>query len=130
MAHPMGANFKEVLGIIRYQPFPRINIVAKYFNITHGADSTLTGNTTHFGGNILADYTNRPKEDGIKIGDGITQTTNLIDFTLSYQLYMRTFIDLRVIYRDSQSDIASRSNNTTLFIAGLRMNLAGQRFDF
>ncbi len=130
MAHPMGANFKEVLAIARYQPIPRLNIVAKYFNITHGADSTLVGNTTHFGGNILADYTNRPKEDGIKIGDGITQVTNLIDLTISYQLYMRTFLDVRMVMRDSKIKSTQQNAGTNLFIVGLRMNLAGQRFDY
>ena len=130
MAHPVGANFKEGLAIVRYQPIPRLNIVAKYFNITHGADSTLIGNTTHFGGNILADYTNRPKEDGIKIGDGITQVTNLVDLTFSYQLYMRTFLDLRVVMRDRKIEMTQQNETTTLYIVGLRMNLAGQRFDF
>ncbi len=130
LAHPMGANFKEMLGIIRYQPKPRINIVAKYFNISHGADSLLVGQTTHFGGNILADYNNRPKETGIKIGDGVSRVTHLVDLTLSYQLYMRTFLDFRFILRESTSDQPLPAQSTRLFIAGLRMNLAGQRFDY
>lgn len=130
MAHPIGANFKEYLAIVRYQPVPKINIVAKYFNITHGADSMLVGNSTHFGGNVLADYNNRPKEDGIKIGDGIKQVTQLVDFTISYQVYMRTFVDFRVVMRQLDSELPSQSNQSTLFIAGLRMNLASQRLDF
>ncbi|MFT5511933.1 MAG: hypothetical protein ACI8SE_000327 [Bacteroidia bacterium] len=129
LAHPMGANFKEVLAIARYQVTPRLNLVAKYFNILHGGDSTLTAATSHFGGNIFADYTNRPKEDGIKIGDGVQQNIQLFDFTLSYQIYQRTFFDFRIIYRDaaSQNPIKSFSNTTILF--GARMNIAGQRFD-
>ncbi len=130
LAHPMGANFKEMLGIIRYQPTPRINLVAKYFNISHGADSLLVGQTAHFGGNILADYNNRPKEDGIKIGDGVKRVTQVVDLTLSYQLYMRTFLDIRFVLRESTSDTPLPSQSTSLFIAGLRMNLAGQRFDY
>ena len=126
----MGANFKEILGIVRYQPIPRLNIVAKYFDITHGADSSLIGNTTHFGGNILADYTNRPKEDGINIGDGVKNKISILDLNLSYQLYQRTFIDIRFVMRESSSDIQSQSSSTKLFIVGLRMNLAAQRFDF
>ncbi|MFT5724359.1 MAG: hypothetical protein ACI9JN_001478 [Bacteroidia bacterium] len=130
MAHPMGANFKELLGIIRYQPIPTLNVVVKYFNITHGADSTLTGSTTHFGGNILADYNNRPKEDGIKIGDGIKNKISIFDLTLSYQIYQQTFIDFRVIMRQTNSDILLKPLDHTILLAGLRMNLAGQRFDY
>jgi hypothetical protein len=130
MAHPMGANFKENLAIVRYQIKPRINLVAKYFNIIHGADSSLTGQTTHYGGNILADYNNRPKDLGIKIGDGLKQTINIIDITCSYQIYQRTFFEFRFVSRSAQSSAPVKAFDNTMILLGARMNIAQQRFDF
>jgi hypothetical protein len=33
LAHPLGANFQELIGIARYQPFPKWNIYAREFFI-------------------------------------------------------------------------------------------------
>ncbi|MBO6517155.1 MAG: hypothetical protein JJ975_11450 [Bacteroidia bacterium] len=130
MAHPMGANFKEYLAIIRYQISPRLNIIAKYFNITHGADSTLSDNTTHFGGNVLTNYYNRPKDTGISIGDGLTQKIQIADIKLSYQIYQRTFIDLRYIWRDANRASPLTPFTNSMFLVGARMNIASNRLDF
>ncbi len=130
MAHPFGANFKEYIGIVRYQVTPKLNLVAKYFNITHGADSMTSGNTTHYGGNIFVDYNNRPKDLGIKIGDGVRQDIQLFDFQASYQFYHRTYVDFRYIYRDQKSELPLESFTNSIVIIGLRMNISSQRLDF
>jgi len=41
MAHPMGANFGEFVAIVRYQPFPKLNLVAKTFYTKIGRDTTF-----------------------------------------------------------------------------------------
>lgn len=130
MAHPLGANFNEVLGILRYQVTPKMNVVLKYFHILHGADSSLTGSTSHFGGNIYADYYNRPKDDGIAIGDGVQRKIDIIDFKFSYQIYPNILFDLRVVNRNENADAPLTSFNTNMVIIGVRMNIASQRFDF
>jgi hypothetical protein len=130
MAHPLGANFKEAVSIIRYQPIKRLNLVAKVISAIHGADSTYDANTTHFGGNVLATYDNRPKDTGISIGDGLQRDISILSLRASYMLYYRTWLDLRVIHRVEKSDDPLPDYNSTLFMIGLRMNLAPQQYDY
>lgn len=130
MAHPTGANFKEYLAIVRYQLLPRFNVVAKYFHIIHGADSTLSDDATHFGGNIFTTYLNRPKDNALAIGQGLKDNIDIIDVKVSYQFYNRTFVDLRIVHRNAERDSPLQSFNNNLFLVGLRMNIAAQRFDY
>lgn len=130
IAHPLGANFKEVLGVVRYQFKPRLNLVLKAFHITQGMDSSSVDPTTHFGGDLLKDYESRPKDIGIKIGDGVKVNTNLLDLTLSYQFYHRTLVEFRCVYRKSESDLPSFNASAMLLYLGLRMNIDRMAFDF
>ncbi|MCB9262570.1 MAG: hypothetical protein H6607_09370 [Flavobacteriales bacterium] len=129
IAHPMGANFKEVLAIVRYQPIPKLSFTLKAFNILHGTDSSYTS-FTHSGGNINAGYNNRQKEKGIKIGDGLKDKLQIFDVSASYQFYNRTYFDLRLVYRNAKREAPLNSNKAILLMAGLRMNIAQQRFDY
>jgi hypothetical protein len=49
LAHPLGANFSEYIGIARYQPAPKWLIVAKLIAYTQGRDSS----SRSFGSNIF-----------------------------------------------------------------------------
>ncbi|MCB0734747.1 MAG: hypothetical protein KDC76_09200 [Bacteroidetes bacterium] len=130
LAHPIGSNFKEVLTVLKYQPLPRLTLTAKYFHIIHGADSTFSEQTTHFGGNLLSSYENRPKDSGIFIGDGVKETIGLIDVALSFQIKHRTFFDLRYINRDNKRDQPLVSDRVHMVSFGFRMNIDRQNFDF
>ena len=50
LAHPLGANFQELIGLLRYQPAPKWNIQAKAIYYYQGKDST---NGSSFGSNIF-----------------------------------------------------------------------------
>lgn len=130
MAHPLGANFKEYIGILRYQASPKLTLTGKYFHIIHGADSSLQESTTHFGGNILTTYLNRPKDDDISIGDGLTQQISLLDFKASYQIYQSTFIDFRFILRKAERESPLQAFDNTIITAGVRMNISSLRMDY
>jgi hypothetical protein len=130
MAHPFGANFREVLAILRYQPIGRLNLTAKYFNIVQGLDSSRDATTTHFGGDIFKDYGNRPKDVGLKIGDGVKSTTQIIELTASYQMMHRTYFDVRFIMRNSSRELPYTDRSSAMLLLGLRMNLAQQKLDF
>ena len=56
IAHPIGANLTEVVGILRYQPLPRLNIVGKLVFTKTGRDSTRVNGKPEpvsWGGDIL-----------------------------------------------------------------------------
>ena len=66
LAHPMGANFKEWIGILRYQPFNKLNFTGKIIFNQYGADGIIS----NFGKNILLDR--RCCSGGRSIGGGIS----------------------------------------------------------
>jgi len=126
LAHPMGANFKEIMFLFRYQPFHKVILTAKWFNIQYGADSS----GTNYGGNIFLDYEDRESDYQVYLCQGVKSRIQLADLMLSYQLKHNIYADIRYIYRFNTSEIASRNLKTSLISLGLRMNFNARKFDF
>ena len=118
IAHPLGANFKEWVAVMRYQPLYelRFEITAILFN--RGMDSSTLSNT--YGGNILRDYNSRIKETGNKIGQGISNQVLFLQLLTTYQPWHNLNIDLRLVNRSTQSPIVTNEFIATL---GIRLNL-------
>ncbi|MBI1306796.1 MAG: hypothetical protein GC181_09295 [Bacteroidetes bacterium] len=130
LAHPVGTNFRELLAVAYYQIKPRWNLSVKYFHIMHGADSTISATTTHFGGEILNDYYNRAKDDNVKIGSGLKEHIQILDLTCSYQFYHRTFLDFRIVKQSNVRQSPLISNSSFVFYLCLRMNVDRTSLDF
>lgn len=126
MAHPLGANFQEVLGILRYQPMGRLNVVAKLSVTQVGRDSV----NANWGNNILLRNTTREKEFGNTIGQGSRNTITFGSFTMSYQLLHNMFVDGNVIVRTSQSDWSRFNKNTMAVSMVLRWNIPQRLYEF
>jgi len=126
IAHPFGTNFKEVVGILRYQPKERLHIVARGFYNQFGADDE----NTNWGGDILKPYTSREQNYGNVIGQGIDTKILYADLTVSWMLQHNLFIDFRTVYRNLSSEISSRDRNTSFSQIGLRLNLSQRDHDF
>jgi hypothetical protein len=118
IAHPLGANFKEILAVVRYQPIYvlRFELTAIMYN--RGLDSSTLSNTN--GGNILRDYNNRIKETGNTIGQGISNQVIFLQLLTTYQPWHNLNIDLRLINRATKSPIVT---NELIATIGLRLNL-------
>ena len=95
LAHPMGANLWELIGIASYQPLPRLSVVAKGFLVKQGLDSV----GENYGSNVLLPYTTRPAEYGFSVGSGITSYLFHGDLTASYQAAHNLFLDGKLVYR-------------------------------
>lgn len=126
LAHPLGANFSEWVGIIRYQPFPKLNVIAKTFYAKTGRDDL----DENWGGNILKYSTTREQEYNNTIGQGNSNTILFVDFTVSYMLKHNLFIDGKQIFRQSKSDLAAYNSNTSLTSLALRWNIPQRLYDF
>jgi len=126
LAHPMGANFKEIVVIVRYQPLPRLNLVAKSFYTKIGRDTT----GVDWGSDILKNDKLRQQDYGNKIGQGIKNTVAFLDLTASFQLRHNLFIDLKQIIRQSKSPVAFYNTNTYNTSVTLRWNIAQRTYDF
>ncbi|MEN9523202.1 MAG: hypothetical protein RL065_1579 [Bacteroidota bacterium] len=129
LAHPNGANLKELVAKIYYQANSRFSFTVYFSNILQGLDS-LKGKYM-WGGNPLISYNNRISRnmgdggDGkypYPIGVGVKSITMMADFTLSYKLMHNCFIDFHGIYRNQKSDYAAYNKSENYFGIGFRLN--------
>jgi len=126
IAHPLGANFKEFVGILRYQPLPRLNIAGKLSLIKIGRDTT----GVNWGGDILKNNQTRQQELNNTIGQGISNDILFGSLTASWQLKHNLFIDATVILRKSESAENIFNNNTSISSLALRWNIPQRLYEF
>jgi hypothetical protein len=127
LAHPLGANFTELIGIARYQPISRLNITAKAFYTKMGVDT----DSTNWGGNILKNYATYAQEYGNKTGQGTPVNLIYTTLNLSYMMFQNLFIDGFVTVRryDSKT-VPSLDNNSLIVGMSLRLNIAQRLNEF
>lgn len=126
IAHPLGANFKEFIGIARYQPLPRLNLTGKLIYAQIGRDTT----EMNWGGDILKLNSTREKELGNTISQGVKNDLFIGTFTASWQLAHNMFIDASVTIRKSESPVALFNSNSTVTSLALRWNIPQRFYDF
>ena len=126
LAHPLGANFNEWIAIMRYQPIPKLNLVAKVINVKIGRD----GADENWGSDLMKDNGTREQERNNKIGQGTTNTILFLDFTASYMIKHNLFLDASQIIRNSKSDLPFYNNNTSITSVALRWNIPQRLYDF
>ena len=130
IAHPRGANFREAIAIIRYQPIPKL-----FFNATgiyqfYGADPDAE---TNFGGDLLKSRLTPNSGIGLfghVIGQGIENRVVLGIVNLSYMLKHNLFIDASHTYRRRTSQDLAVPESTSLSQLSLRMNIVRQEFNY
>jgi len=134
LADPMGANFTEFIGIIRYQPVSKLMLQSKAFYTILGDDSTTTTNTakSNNGGNIFKSYTPIANANTYnnKIGQGIHTNILFISLQATYQLRHNLFVDLTYIYRKQTSELASKNLLTNYVSCGIRLNIQPRNYEF
>lgn len=127
LAHPLGANFQELIGIIRYQPAPRWYIQAKLIYFMQGLDSL---NGRNFGANPFLDNTTRNGDYGYEIGSGRKANCVNAMFRLSYELKENLYIDLSAQQRNYKIANEGIQDNTTMVSAGIRFNILKREYDY
>lgn len=127
IAHPLGANFQEVVGILRYQPLPRLNITGKLNLMKKGVDANSGEN---WGSNIRLVNTFGRREYGNKVAQGNTTEVVFGSFNASWMLKHNIFIDGTILFRRSQSNLAAYNKNTSVASLGLRWNIPQRLYDF
>jgi hypothetical protein len=130
LAHPLGANFAEWIGIIRYQPHPRWTTSVRVMYWKQGVDSANAN--TNFGSNIFKLNTSRPAGDyGYEIGSGIATKTVNMQLLVSYEVFENLFIEMAGTFRKQSKPAGTVTiANATYFTAGLRMNMFRREYDY
>lgn len=129
LAHPLGANFKELIGIARYQPIPKLMITAKGIVYTQGRDSSAAS----YGSNIFLPNVPpyRNADYGYDIGSGWKTNVIYASLLISYEFRQNLFIELSAVGRKQETKTAPvTSQNTTVFTLGVRWNMHRREFDF
>lgn len=127
LAHPLGANFVEGIGIIRYQPVPKLNITAKLIYWKQGVDTAAR----NFGGNIFRAYDSRDGDYGYDLPSGPVSTGINAQLHLSYELKQNLFIDANFLARrwNINGDAYPKTETNVATIA-LRVNMFRREYDY
>ena len=124
LAHPLGANFDEVVGLARYQPLPRLSLKAKLISARSGTDL----DSTNWGGNVLLDDRTREQDYGNVLRQGVPTELVIADLFASYQLWHNIFADLRYLRRTRT--VSSVAENSSFVSLALRWNIRQRNYDF
>jgi hypothetical protein len=125
LAHPLGANFQEVLAIINFQPTPKWYITAKAIYYYQGLDSA----GKNFGSNPTKNYVTR-SGNNFKIGEGNKATVLNSIVQVSYEWKENLYLDLSFQYRNYKIANVAGQNNTSVITAGIRLNMFKRDYDF
>ncbi|MFO7257331.1 MAG: hypothetical protein DIU61_006535 [Bacteroidota bacterium] len=126
MAHPLGANLKEVIGIARYQPLPRLTLKG-VASITHVGRDDVGEN---WGGDILKLNNTREREFGNEIAQGNLNKIYYLSFTASWMARHNLFIDGQLVGRRSKSMLAAYDSEAYIATLALRWNLPQRDYHF
>lgn len=127
LAHPLGASFAELLGVIRCQPVKNLFLTVKGMYYQKGVD---TG-AANFGGDIFKDYDTRSSDYGVKLINGVKTQCALLNLNASYELKENLFIDLGVTHRRNAYDNGMiPTTAVTYMYGGLRLNFSRRDLDF
>lgn len=129
LAHPLGANFKEIIAMARYQPAPKWLASAKLIYYQQGRDSSAR----NFGSNIF--LPNQPPyrigDYGYNIGSGWNTKVFLASLLASYEIRENLFLELNAVIRRQKTTTAPLTvDNTSIFTFGVRWNMHRRDFDF
>lgn len=127
LAHPLGANFNEVVGIINYQPAPKWYIYARALFYQKGLDST----GYNAGGNIFRNYSERYNiDEGYDVAGGRKMTVINALLSVSYEWRQNLFFDLSLQQRNYKIENVQGNTASTFFTAGVRLNMFKRQYDY
>lgn len=153
LAHPMGANLTEVLGVLSYQPLPRLMLVAKAIYTEQGLDygydaagnvittgplsndapgtGLTTGRLANYGGNPLVPYNAHPMDYDNRTGQGNKSRLLHTDFTATYQPRLNLFLDAKLIARRQTYSVTPAANVNEVYASlAVRWNIAQRLHEF
>ncbi len=135
IAHPLGSNFYEIAGIIRYQPIPKLSFTIKSSYVKTGRDEAAVAiaagiPSVNYGGDPNKSYNTRVQDFNNKIAQGYDNTIVYADLLASYMLRHNFFIDFKGTVRNSTSPNIYFNNNSTVSSVALRWNIAARSYDF
>lgn len=129
LTHPRGANFREFVGILRYQPIPKLRLTFTSMYQLYGADPD---EETNWGGDVLKNRL-EGSPTGLfdnEIGQGIKNQYVQTSLNASYMLKHNFFIDATHTFRRrTAQDLDSPESNQFLQL-GIRWNFLRPDYNY
>ncbi|MEM6725904.1 MAG: hypothetical protein AAF598_17815 [Bacteroidota bacterium] len=132
LAHPLGANFREILLQARYVPAPRVTLLGRVIFADYGTN----GPGENWGGDIFEGNRMRSAPDGIdtnfghETGQGVGNQLLALHFTGSYQFRHNLYFDIDAWFRDFDSDNDALDYNRIYVGFGVRLNITDRVIDY
>jgi hypothetical protein len=126
LAHPLGANFRELLGILNYS-YKRFDFQGQGSYARYGLDK----DNLNYGKSIFLDNYTHPNDYGNSVGQGVKTNLYFAELKTSYLLNPKYNLRLEVggVYRrENREDIGAK--NTQLITFGLRSTFRNLYQDF
>jgi hypothetical protein len=126
LAHPLGANFREAVFILRYKPIKNLNIQGRFMYASYG--DSVDGD--HWGNNILRPNNQRVQDFGNEIGQGVGTTVTQLGLDVSYSFFHNYSVDFQVLLRNKGSELNEFDLKTSYFGGGIRANISNLKIDY
>ena len=127
LAHPLGSNFSENILILSYRK-NRIIAQIKYLDITTGSD--YLNDTISYGGDIYADYNDRPSNYGIEMYNGNETEIDFFQLNLGYILNPTTNLKLEFSLTHRNQISQQYDQKTNFYSMSLVSDLFNYYYDF
>ncbi|MEM8895693.1 MAG: hypothetical protein AAGC88_14010 [Bacteroidota bacterium] len=118
LAHALGANFKEFIAVLRYQPINRLSLMGRLVSANYGEDNP----GENWGKNILLPYTTFEQEFDNVTGQGVPTDLLLTQLVASYQWKHNLFTDLTFTYRNEENTLLTGTEPTSFVQFAVRLN--------
>jgi hypothetical protein len=121
LAHPLGANVQEFIGIVRYQPAPKWYVQGRMIAWTQGSDTA----SKNFGNNIFLDTDTRAGDYGYEFGVAVEKKGLNGNLLVSYEWKENFFIEANLLFRKFTGSDARTTANF-----GIRWNMHRREYDY
>lgn len=129
LTHPRGANFREFVGIIRYQPIPKLNLTLTGMYQLFGTDENAE---TNWGGDVLKNRL-EGSPTGLYdnfIGQGVENKVVQSNLNASYMLKHNFFIDATHTFRRRTAENLESPEVNQLVQLGIRWNFLRPDYNY
>jgi hypothetical protein len=127
LAHPLGANFNELIGILNYSVRDFFTEIKINYAIK-GTDSLFA----NFGGNIFNSdkYIAVPAGEQLHTTKGVSTTIMYQDIHIGYVINPVTNLNIVIGLSNRMEEVKGKTTNTQFVYVGLRTSLSNFYYDF
>ncbi len=125
LAHPLGANFREVIGQLKYAPHNQWTFSVRFVKARYGDSAEQ-----NVGFDILLDNETRSEDFGNVTGQGRQIDVTILETMVRFEPFPRYYIDLRYLYRNQTGEIPVDNSKVSFISLGITANLFNQEIDY